>query len=1149
MGSNLFIYKYSYNIPRLNCSGIFVDTNTFTDNYGCYNTIGNVILACEANNHNGYSGTQANFGSYYTTYSITSNHAFEEDLYSYRNFTRFLKSVSEDKNHVYTYEHPLDPSITFNPAQVTFSNNVFERNYMKLSNGLYIQGVMNLLVQGNTFQENSIPTSDSYYDAAFSDNAFQLTSNSEPSMVNDDYMLESVPLIIRQSNYIQILDNTFDGNVQGFLGGDYYLAQAITLHQLIGQDSVLIKGNTFQNHRGFSGSIVDYDYGYFDFASSPLITFNFWEMLNAYQKGLDEDGDGISDYNSPNTFTVEDCIFQDNEFYFYTSSDTKGYYYQVGMEALYPNYAYPFSHFLKYFTVEEVIGGTGPDAMSLSSPVSYSAGPVMTSLYVSVVGCAVNNNIFYSGGCGFHSFWFNRFEVSNTNFYGNVMYTDDSNPNGIICLLKENIFNRFNNGSTIAINDITFDTDSSTLLFLGSVSSKDPSSLESYAVNINSLTITNVESLDFAPIYALSTSSVYIDTVTASSFQGKYGLFYLDSTSNFNVNNVDVRDSKGEDAGLIYANLVSSTVISGLTATNNHFLDNDDDNDSNFDEGFKWKYLAVNNNIETVLTLVKQIRGTLTISDSTFHDNDDIKLGFAVIGGKLNLINFTARNLFIRDSLIFAIAVSTVSISSSNIYDNTGGDYCLAGVAVADSSKLTSTDSVVHSLTLPKSGFSMSQMSTITLINTNTSYITSTDWGSSVIDAALGHVILKGCYFGYNKAIDGDATVGVTLGYLTVDSTIFESNFAWGTTHNVYVVKLMDTATISSSTFISRAPVGDEIEEAYPDSDFIAIYDSSVTVKDTTFTDAFYGTIYGDFKSHTLTLYNVQTSNSYCPYGCISITGTLNVTSSSFNNNTNTIFIETKNLLIQDTTFTNDQELSVSVTCTAVEGTSVILDGVTFDGNPDVGLWDIDTVSSTGHDIGALYMISCNGVSITNSVFKNLRFKSFNGAGFDISNEDSSNSKYLVEISSTYFYNNIAYNGGAMSIVNTGTGMSQIDLRNVTVDNCKAINEGGGLYYDNFNTALKSGWTSADGEDYLNFTESIFSNCKAGAAGGAIYYTQLRPISTGTEGSDLLFSNNEASYGLNWASYPVKLMVIEVTEAAESRLLGISFSKFYLLMF
>jgi len=580
-----------------------------------------------------------------------------------------------------------------------------------------------------------------------------------------------------------------------------------------------------------------------------------------------------------------------------------------------------------------------------------------------------------------------------------------------------------------------------------------------------------------------------------------------------------------------------------MTASNNNYYDNDDANDVNFYEGFRWKYKAINNDISTVLALVKQNKGTLTISDSTFDQNSEFKLGFAILGGKLNLENFTARNLIIRDSIIFAISSSTINIKNSNIYDNTGGNYCFAGVVIADSSKVTSTNTNIYSLTLPTSGFSMSQMATITLVNTNVSYITASSNGPSVIDAALGKVVISGSYFGYNQALsDAESTIKVTLGYLTVGTSTFEYNFAWSTTHNIYVVKLLDTATISSSTFISRPPEGAEIDGASVDSDFIVIYDSSMTISDSTFNYASYGTIYGDFKSNTLILDNVEMKNSDCEDGgCIWITGSLIVSNSIFYNNLNSIVAETKSLLIQNTTFTDDRALSVSVTCTATDGASIVLDETTFNGNSDVGLWNISTVESVGHNIAGLYLVSCNGVSIKNSIFKNLKLTTLNGAGIEMSTEDSSNTIYEASITDSYFYNNIAENGGGLYISNLGTGMSKITMQNVTFDNCRALSSGGGLYYDNFETSKKSGYTTSDGQDYLNLNENVlFSNCEAKTAGGAIYYTQLRPDSTVALSSGTLFSDNDASYGPNWGSYPVKMMVVEITESTVTgRLLGI----------
>jgi len=1144
IGANIFIYKYNYNVPRLNCSGIFVDSNTFTDNYGCYNTIGNVILACEANDYNAYSGinSQDDFDTYYSTYAIATNQAFEGDTYAYRNFTRYLKSVSSDKDIDYSYTHPLDSSVTFNPNQVTFSNNVFKRNYMKLSNGLYIQGVMNLLIDSNTFSSNSIPTSFAYSNSEFSSNAFQLTSNTVPSMNTDSYMVESIPLLIRQSNYIQITNNNFDGNTQGFLGGDYYMAQAITLHQLIGHDEVYLKNNTFSNHQGFSSAQSDSSAGYFDFASSPMISFNFWEMSSEYIKGLDDDDDGEQEYPSPNSFTIDSCTFENNIFDFDSSADTKYYYYKSSGSSLYENYLYPFSHLLKYFSDEEVDGSTGVDTTSFDSPVSYSSGPAMISLYVSIIDSEVKENQFNNGFCAFTSFWYNRFTISSTDFENNVIASAEQGANGLICAIKENVYNKWNNGSTLYFSEITFSGDSGSLFYLTSTGSSDPTSSLSYAINIEDIDIYDTTSYSYAPIYAASASSVSISNLTASFFYGYYGLFYLDSTTKFYADLITVDSSSGGYTGLVFANSVATTILSNITVTNATFSDSDDANDENFvsGSGLDWETIAINLNTTSVLALVKQTDGTLTISDSSFH-GFDVKLGFMINAGKLTLSDFEAYDLTIRDSLIFAAGSSTVTITGSDIHDNTGDDYAIAGVVIADSSKVVSSDSDYYSLSVPTCGFAFSQLSTITLTNVNISYVTASS-ANAVMQAYLGTVTITGSTFSYNEAQDGESIMQITLGTLTLTSSTLSYNKASSTTNGLYLIKALSTVSISLTDFISNESY-DSASDL--DAEFIVIYDSSVSIDSSTFTGANNGAIYSDSKSNTLSMNNVTFTDNYAENSAavVYVLGDLTISDSEFENNTNTIYTETDTLSISDTTFTSDVTTSVMVSCTSTDGSSIKFDSVTFNGDPDqTSLWDIDTISSdTSDEIQGIYLTSCSGVVIEDCTFKNLKTTTNCGGALHTYSEDSTAAIYTIEITGSTFYNTIASYGGAICIENLGDSLTQIDIDNTVINAGKAITKGGGIYYDSFETSLKSDlYTSDDGEDYLNLGANVeIKNCEAGSAGGGIYYTKLRPDATDALASGDLFSGNSATYGDNWASYPVKLAVITSSTITTSRrLLG-----------
>jgi hypothetical protein len=169
---------------------------------------------------------------------------------------------------------------------------------------------MGVIIQGNTFTQNSIPHS--YYyttNSDFSSNSFKLTLSTPPSYNVSQFMKESVPLIVRQADYVLIENNVFNGNSQGSLGGDFYTAQAITLHRLLGFDSVTIKSNTFINHNGVPAPLSDGTNGLFTHANTPIIAFNFWE---AFSGGYVQRGPSAIKNNQTTNVTVENCTFYNN---------------------------------------------------------------------------------------------------------------------------------------------------------------------------------------------------------------------------------------------------------------------------------------------------------------------------------------------------------------------------------------------------------------------------------------------------------------------------------------------------------------------------------------------------------------------------------------------------------------------------------------------------------------------------------------------------------------------------------------------------------------------------------------------------------------------------------------------------------------------
>jgi hypothetical protein len=93
------IFKLAPDVAALSCHGIYIDSNTFTSNYGCYQTFGNVVVDCEPNDniHGASSSQSTDFDSYYSTYNLAVNQNWETDQPPYAthyNTTYYMADVS-----------------------------------------------------------------------------------------------------------------------------------------------------------------------------------------------------------------------------------------------------------------------------------------------------------------------------------------------------------------------------------------------------------------------------------------------------------------------------------------------------------------------------------------------------------------------------------------------------------------------------------------------------------------------------------------------------------------------------------------------------------------------------------------------------------------------------------------------------------------------------------------------------------------------------------------------------------------------------------------------------------------------------------------------------------------------------------------------
>lgn len=116
----------------------------------------------------------------------------------------------------------------------------------------------------------------------------------------------------------------------------------------------------------------------------------------------------------------------------------------------------------------------------------------------------------------------------------------------------------------------------------------------------------------------------------------------------------------------------------------------------------------------------------------------------------------------------------------------------------------------------------------------------------------------------------------------------------------------------------------------------------------------------------------------------------------------------------------------------------------------------------------------------------------------------------VTNVSDSNFTNLYALYGG--SIYAQGTSAS---VMGSIFNNSKSSEIGGALVLSSLNF---------DNRKTLSFFvgNNLFYNCSASIKGGAVFYDMYRPESL----LNNLFSNNNAAYGQNYASYPTMLTIL-----------------------
>lgn len=313
-GSNIVFKKNTNDLASADCVGIIIYGNSFSNNIGCSNTYGNVIISCEPN-HPAACPTKTSVfsSSFYDVAGVTQTtwaNSFAE-YYSYYNFkvNNLLAARTQNSNEQaletayeafllkktqmytetgkYDYEDTLYTEMTFPLNLLVFSNNSFSSNYQLISNCIYIQGSMGILMESNSFKENGVPNEDFFGFPVFQQSGFSvLTGNSlQTGFIENTYltiMQESSPVVIRMGSYVHINQNTFYKNFAIFLG-DFYFGAAITFDKMLGTKNITIEASQFSSHYGYDRFFIQPTASYYyDYCSFPLVSVNYWINTQSY---------------------------------------------------------------------------------------------------------------------------------------------------------------------------------------------------------------------------------------------------------------------------------------------------------------------------------------------------------------------------------------------------------------------------------------------------------------------------------------------------------------------------------------------------------------------------------------------------------------------------------------------------------------------------------------------------------------------------------------------------------------------------------------------------------------------------------------------------------------------------------------------------
>ena len=179
------------------CPNVIFNSNIVKNSLGCPVNYANIVFICS---------------------KITYRYLQAEQDFSHPEFTTFMNATVNTGPFINPY--------------VTATDNIFDSNYISLSQGLSIYGFVSVIVRNNTFKNNGVLVEN--FGISKLKNCSFLDSSAIDQMYSTTFAyIASSPLFLSRNIFIQVQDNLFDNNWGVFSGDTLFASQMSLIHNFL----------------------------------------------------------------------------------------------------------------------------------------------------------------------------------------------------------------------------------------------------------------------------------------------------------------------------------------------------------------------------------------------------------------------------------------------------------------------------------------------------------------------------------------------------------------------------------------------------------------------------------------------------------------------------------------------------------------------------------------------------------------------------------------------------------------------------------------------------------------------------------------------------------------------------------------------------